>query len=234
MHLVFFICFICGKEAIQASGGWNMLLFYAEKLCLVVFNCTEGKVRFCIRKRTGALSSETHASRQTMHFIGWTIRSQNLGGRYTVGLGESPEQVWVQGSVPEPIQQLTFHVEGLLSSNSPGKMLGRRVENLEVGSPSPGKLINCIASGVAGDCCLPPVPREGSPPWWVWMSSWGWRSGVRDGAMSPFPIWPWVLTRENLALRYLEPALLPPTKKPQTILKNVIIYLELGEVGEVG
>lgn len=70
-------------------------------------------------------------------------------------------------------------------------------------------------------------------PGWVWMSSWGWRSGVRDGAMSPFPIWPWVLTRENLALRYLEPALLPPTKKPQTILKNVIISLELEEVGEV-
>lgn len=96
-----------------------------------------------------------------MHFIGWTVRSQNLGGRYTVGLGESPEQVGVQGFVPEPIQQLALHVEGSSSSNSPGKMLMKRVENLEVGSPSPGKLINCIASGVAGDCCLPPVPREG-------------------------------------------------------------------------
>lgn len=138
-----------------------MLLFYAEKLCLVVFNWTEGKVRFLHQKEDQSSFLWNPCLKVEMHFIGWTVRSQNLGGRYTVELGESPERGWVQGSVPELIQQLAVYVEGSSSSNSAGKMLRRRVENLEVGSPSPGEFVNRIASGVAGDCCVPPVPREG-------------------------------------------------------------------------
>lgn len=131
----FFVCLFHLREGGHPRKWW---LKHAPVLCreimlsCVQLNRRKGEVLYQKEDRSSFLWNP--CLKVEMHFIGCTVRSQNLGGRYTVGLGESPEQGWVQGSVPESIQQLALYVEGSSSSNSAGKMLRRRVENLEVGS----------------------------------------------------------------------------------------------------